>query len=575
MEDNIQTIIAVIISAFLLFIFPVYMAYEKKDDISYALAMRYTQDLVDNVRSKGYISKDMYEDYRAKLKLTGNSYDIEMTHEYNRYDPITNYYTIKDQKYTLVKTSTREEKEEYERTVIEQAMQLGKLKSKASQTEIDAYLDTNYELQSIHKVEDTYKLSTEVYTTGHIVGVLNGERKLLLNSDGSEVICSDDAKSNDNCQYAYIMNVDDNFNITIKNTNITLATVIYNMVTANTLDSNTRIYVNYGGSILSSKWYGDIDYAKMKHDTLRLTENGIKETIILTDARHYEKGKDMPSVYIPVSNNENTRYIIEFEAKPEATTELREKGNIQLDKYSGYNFALGNSKINNTADRLSISVGVNGVSLIVASESSMSNGSKFYLPLYDQIIVDEAGNESKIETKRKVTDYISLRLYYENGYLKIKATGKQNVEDYDEKSFLAPYMREYYSKLDVIINNPKKGITHNTATYTTSSGLKTRYKIEVGEESLWVEAFGNKIKRDTILSYATSINDYAKIKVEFVKKESGLYVAYLYINGVKVGESIEMETIPKPDVVGMSIIGTESQSFLGYIRNVKIYEMGD
>ena len=49
MEDNIQTIIVVIISAFLLFIFPVYMAYEKKDDISYALAMRYTQDLVDEV----------------------------------------------------------------------------------------------------------------------------------------------------------------------------------------------------------------------------------------------------------------------------------------------------------------------------------------------------------------------------------------------------------------------------------------------------------------------------------------------------------------------------------------------
>jgi len=90
MEDNIQTIIVVIISAFLLFIFPVYMAYEKKDDISYALAMRYTQDLVDEVRSKGYLTKNMYEDYRARLKLTGNTYDIQMTHEYNRYDPITN-----------------------------------------------------------------------------------------------------------------------------------------------------------------------------------------------------------------------------------------------------------------------------------------------------------------------------------------------------------------------------------------------------------------------------------------------------------------------------------------------------
>ena len=62
MEDNIQTIIIVIISAFILFVFPVYMAYEKKDDISYSLAMRYTQDLVDEVRSKGYITKNMYDD---------------------------------------------------------------------------------------------------------------------------------------------------------------------------------------------------------------------------------------------------------------------------------------------------------------------------------------------------------------------------------------------------------------------------------------------------------------------------------------------------------------------------------
>ena len=76
MEDNIQTIIVVIISIFLLFIFPVYMAYEKKDDISYALAMRYTQDLVDEVRNKGYITKYMYEDYRAKLKVTGNTLPV-------------------------------------------------------------------------------------------------------------------------------------------------------------------------------------------------------------------------------------------------------------------------------------------------------------------------------------------------------------------------------------------------------------------------------------------------------------------------------------------------------------------
>ena len=136
MEDNIQTIIVVIIAVFILFIFPVYMAYEKKDDISYALAMRYTQDLVDEVRSKGYITKYMYEDYRVKLKVTGNSYDIDMTHEYNRHDPITNYYMVDENgKYILVKSTTQEEKEK----IIKDAIIEGKILETATDTEKNKY----------------------------------------------------------------------------------------------------------------------------------------------------------------------------------------------------------------------------------------------------------------------------------------------------------------------------------------------------------------------------------------------------------------------------------------------------
>ena len=56
MEENIQFFLGVLVSIFLLFIFPVYMAFEKKDDVAYVLALRFTQEFVDNARSKGYIT---------------------------------------------------------------------------------------------------------------------------------------------------------------------------------------------------------------------------------------------------------------------------------------------------------------------------------------------------------------------------------------------------------------------------------------------------------------------------------------------------------------------------------------
>lgn len=171
MEENISRFVTAIIAIFILFIFPVYTAYEKKDDISYALAVRYTQDFVDNVRRKGYITQELYQDYAKSLLATGNTYSIELEHEYVRYD--------------------------------------------------GDYVD---------KTVGTATRNTELFTNDHILNIL----------DNGQV---------------YTMNVNDNFNVKIKNTNVTLATVIYNIVTVNTSSNNVRIYVDYGGKILAEKWY--------------------------------------------------------------------------------------------------------------------------------------------------------------------------------------------------------------------------------------------------------------------------------------------------------------------------------
>ncbi len=187
MEENLSKFVTAILAIIIMFIFPVYIAYEKKDDISYALAVRYTQDFVDKVRSKGYITRELYQDYATRLLTTGNTYDIELEHRYVRFDP---------------------------------ANTTGSENVKAVRGE-------------------------EVYSTEHILNFMDN-----------------------NIEHKYVMNVDDTFNVKIKNTNVTMATVIYNIVTVNMSKNNVRIHVDYGGKILADKWWGNIGFFPGGEDIL-------------------------------------------------------------------------------------------------------------------------------------------------------------------------------------------------------------------------------------------------------------------------------------------------------------------
>ncbi len=606
MEDNIQTIIVVIISAFLLFIFPVYMAYEKKDDISYALAMRYTQDLVDEVRSKGYLTKNMYEDYRAKLKLTGNTYDIQMTHEYNRYDPITNYYKVENEQYVLVKTTTHEDRKIYEHSVLEEGIELGKINEQSSEKEKQRYLESVYKQNGIDKVEETYQLSKEVYTSNHIVNVLNSERKLQLNSTSDNVKCSDVYDADDGCQYAYIMNVDDNFNITIKNTNITLATVIYNMVTANTLDDNTRIYVNYGGAILANKWYANVDYAKMKHDSLSL--NKFTEKIIFTPERHFYitvEGGIYPTTNkaednSPIINSCDGPYVLDFDVKPQEVTELKEKGAIRTADYSRYNFAIGNDKQYNNESMMSVSVGINGISLIVNETKNyrVNTSSLVNLPSYQKkiektrvvqeeyVYIDEQTGEEKIglrdkvETyfeyiteQRKITDYSKLVLnYVSKGKIKVTLSGKSGVPAFEENILVIDDNNLLQGLNNIVIQNPiVNTYTGNIGQASNKRGTNVNYSINVTDTTIGITAGKYVSEELTILSYPFTINDYVNVRIELEQNKNKNYQAILFVDDEKVDESIEMETLPKISVIGKTFIGNEERFFDGYLRNIKMY----
>ena len=54
MEDNLQRIFAILLTVVVFFLMPIYLAFDKKDDVAYALALRITSNFVDNVFTNPY-----------------------------------------------------------------------------------------------------------------------------------------------------------------------------------------------------------------------------------------------------------------------------------------------------------------------------------------------------------------------------------------------------------------------------------------------------------------------------------------------------------------------------------------
>ena len=90
MEDNLLRVFSVLISVLIFFILPLYITFEKIDDISYSLALKITSNFVDNVNAKGYLTQEMYDDFVSRLSVTGMVYDIKMEHVAKKYSPV--YY---------------------------------------------------------------------------------------------------------------------------------------------------------------------------------------------------------------------------------------------------------------------------------------------------------------------------------------------------------------------------------------------------------------------------------------------------------------------------------------------------
>lgn len=218
MEDNLMRVFSVLVSVIILFILPLYITFEKMDDISYSLALKITSNFVDNVNAKGYLTEEMYNDFISRLSVTGMLYDVKMEHVAKKYNP--NYFVYNDS---------------------------GEL---------------------INTVDySVYASILAGYTNDDVVNELGAKKSnIKLSYNTSEIKYTEkqilDEINSNKIKKVYTMNKGDEFSVRIKNENVTIATVLFNAFTLGIggTENNTRVYINYGGSILEEEFLlGDVN----------------------------------------------------------------------------------------------------------------------------------------------------------------------------------------------------------------------------------------------------------------------------------------------------------------------------
>ena len=78
MGDTLITVIAIVLAAVLMFVFPLMTMSDRTDDVSQLAVETATTEFVDDVRSTGKLSIDKYSRFVEDISATGNSYDVQM-----------------------------------------------------------------------------------------------------------------------------------------------------------------------------------------------------------------------------------------------------------------------------------------------------------------------------------------------------------------------------------------------------------------------------------------------------------------------------------------------------------------
>lgn len=264
MEDNLQRVFSILISVFIFFILPLYITFEKMDDISYSLALKITSNFVDTVTSKGYISEKMYNDFISELGATNNVYDIKMEHIAKKYTPayyvydndskvidVLDYATycneVNDNSSSILKVGEKE----YEKSHMLDGENVSNITLSYTASEIK--FSEKQILETFNKKDEDIPYSKFLLTEYAqkekedipVVPYMYANYTIENLDDGTlnAVV--------DNSNRIYTMNKGDEFSVRIKNVNTSIATILFNAIALGMGkdENNVRVYINYGGTI--------------------------------------------------------------------------------------------------------------------------------------------------------------------------------------------------------------------------------------------------------------------------------------------------------------------------------------
>ncbi len=88
MEDLLWRILAFILAAVLIFLVPLFMFYDRMDDMSYNTAYQSVNEFAQISREIGEVNSYNYKKMIAKLNSTGLSYDVDIEHHKKLYMPV-------------------------------------------------------------------------------------------------------------------------------------------------------------------------------------------------------------------------------------------------------------------------------------------------------------------------------------------------------------------------------------------------------------------------------------------------------------------------------------------------------
>ncbi|MFI2855777.1 hypothetical protein ACH6EH_01405 [Paenibacillus sp. JSM ZJ436] len=87
MVNSLTKWFAALLAVLLLYIVPAWEGARRQEDLSRLMIMQTTVKFVDHVRTKGYVTPGMYNDFLEELSNSGGAMQVELEHEHKRYHP--------------------------------------------------------------------------------------------------------------------------------------------------------------------------------------------------------------------------------------------------------------------------------------------------------------------------------------------------------------------------------------------------------------------------------------------------------------------------------------------------------